>query len=134
MKTIIIVLLLITAYSGISQSIYRQWENDYSPKDMLLVENDDYVIAYFTNGSEGKLLKFNASTGLIEVEVEVKPYPKIYIHTNTLLNTKVKNVFIYMTGDSNNTGFYLEYYDTGKLELIKRSHFLYHNSSPDSLL
>lgn len=133
MKTIIIILLFATASLVFSQFIYRQWENGYGPKDMVLVENDDYVIAYFTNGTAGKLTKISTSTGLMALEIPVKPYPKLYIHTNTLLKTKDDNIIIYMTGDTNNTGFYLEYYDTGKLDLIQRKHFLYDINIPDSL-
>lgn len=133
MKTYLIVLLFASASVAFSQSIYRQWENGYGPKDMVLVEKDDYVIAYFISGSEAKLARIESSTGLLVAEVPVKPNPKWYSHTNLLLNTKDDNTIIYMTGDSNNTGFYLEYYKTSNLELIKRKHCLYDTSFANTL-
>ena len=133
MKTILIALFFTSTFLCFSQSVYKQWEKGYGPKDMVLVENDDYVIAYFTNGTAGTLTKIGSSTGIIEAERSVKPNPKWYSHTNTLLKTNDDNIIIYMTGDTNNTGFYLEYYDTGKLDLIEQKHFLYDTNIADSL-
>jgi WD40 repeat protein len=133
MKTILIVLFFTSTFLCFSQSVYKQWEKGYGPKDMVLVENDEYVIAYFTNGAAGTLTKISSSTGLIEAEIPVKPNPKWYSHTNLLLNTIDDKTIIYMTGDTKNTGFYLEYYNTGNLDLIRRKHFLFDTSIADSL-